>query len=187
MSIELEFRKRALFDTSKFTKEFPSGQIKSADFRDIPEKAAVLFDTRVSMRTHKHEAGAFNSVFKIDHQEGGQTYVAQKRIINDNGSAVDWTYLFDTDLHGRPQGYGEIVHGNSDKPFVGYTFSEIKKQGLGQRRLKMMNAISTMLYDKPLHSASTISDSARGVWEKLVHEGVAERYMDEETQRYVFL
>ncbi len=187
MPVEVDLPIRPKIDSIKFSKEFPQGKVKSIASQDIPTAAMDLFDSRLGLRTMNHINGKFDSFYRVEHDSGDATYIAQKTVKNENGSTFDWTYFFDTNSHGGMQGYGEMARGNSGKPFVGYTFSEEKRKGFGKRRVEMMNGMAQMLYDVPLHSGVTIADAARSIWDSLVDEGLAESYMDGDSKRYAFI
>ena len=75
-------------------------------------------------------------------------------------------------------------------PIDGFTFTNnrYRRKGFGTRRLMIMNAISWMLFDLPLHSSPYQEKvENRRLWERLVKEGKAEYMSGQKMQRYKFI
>lgn len=66
------------------------------------------------------------------------------------------------------------------------TLEKFRRQGLGTRRLFVMNALSKARYDIPISSSSNPSSFQRPIWERLVHEEYAETHVWEGTERFKF-
>jgi hypothetical protein len=95
--------------------------------------------------------------------------------------------LIDVDDRDRRIGHGIVAMLSGDvqpfeinKPFVGETGTqpEFMRQGLGLRRLQVMNHLAQLIFRKPLHSdlLGHTSEEAKGVWRKLTEQGNAEEY-----------
>ncbi len=92
----------------------------------------------------------------------------------DEGTAV---MTVDVDNQGR-EGHGYIcsrIHGYL-MPYVGFTRTEERKlrEGLGKRRLRIMNDLSLKLFEIPLSSNATMEDEAVSLWASLVRSEEAE-------------
>lgn len=63
-----------------------------------------------------------------------------------------------------------------DQPFVRFTKTspEYRREGLGIRRLQLLDALCKRLWSFPLRSSDSILPEARAVWEKLCELGLAE-------------
>ena len=101
-------------------------------------------------------------------------------------------YFFET-RSDEQTGYSEMRLNTSNeteyfknKPFIGITntISKFRKTGLGERRIKLMTAMSQTLYNEPLCSDTNISPSAKRLWEKLEERGEAEKFMEGDHDRY---
>ena len=181
-----------------FNEFFPAGEIKEAKLADLPEAADILHKlAKMYLSAEKFDPNRFGFVRRIDHADGGQTYLAsyEKDYGQAGGGVEESTYLIDVNEAGEYCGYGEIRNSSStdseylkDKPFVGYTRTEKGKsqKGFGLRRLAMMNAVSHMLYGQPLYSDTVQSDRAQRLWEALVKQGDAIKFKEGDHDRYVF-
>lgn len=184
-----------------FHRHFPSGRVGTYPLDQVPTPALEKFEgySRRFIEKSEYFPGNFDAVFRVNHEDGTNTYVAkQEKSYKERNKLIaeDSTYLIDLDQSGVIVGWGEIRKSLTDqgdyfkdKPFVGYTYTETEHRGkgLGQRRIIMMNAISQMLYHFPLNSDTTLSSDAARVWEGLVATGKAKRYMQGESQRFVFI
>ena len=81
------------------------------------------------------------------------------------------------------------------QPFVGNTFTNdgLRRQGLGTRRLTLLNELCKKFFKERLRSSTIRTDESTGVWENLVQKGLAEIFMCEEDTvrnltiyRYIF-
>src|SRR3989344_222775 len=93
------------------------------------------------------------------------------------------------------QGYGKMLRrfGDTDpiwkdKPTVSELITRrvFREMGLATRRLKMMNALSRMYYGLPLYSNKYSTYAETNIWEKLVREGLAEKFQEGRDTRYRF-
>lgn len=131
----------------------------------------------------------FASFYLIDHNNQERTYIANE-IRETQSNKIGSMGLIDVNQSDMPVGYGEVDFGRfsflEGKFFVGYTetFPEFQKQGLGTRRLYVMNALCQAFYQSPLNSGFGLGLGAERLWERLVEQGVAEVVKD---RRYVFL
>lgn len=106
--------------------------------------------------------------------------------------------VVDVDHSGDCVGIGIVTHivgslspAFFDKPFVGFTETEIgaQRQGLGRQRLLIMNDLSEKHFGAPLNSDSygDTEPEARRIWLKLIREGRAEEYLEGYFPRYRFI
>lgn len=143
----------------------------------IPQPTSLVFESLPeSVQNHwgntfpKSHLAAFDFV-------RGQTYIATTAPWEDGSKEV---LTLDLDEHGERVGFGEIWLRVGESPMVGYTETATgTRQGLGLRRLLVMNYVAEQQAGELLHSGSQISPSAAGVWGKLISLGVAEPYRDE--------
>jgi len=165
----------------------------------IPNQVMEWFEGRSSLLIdpRNYLQGNFSAFYVINHQSGDRTFAArQTKTYDTNGDTEELVYLIDVDSDGIEEGHGEIRMNISNddpyfknKPFVGYTETEggFRRQGLGTRRLLMMNTFTQMLYDLPLHSDTLIADDARRLWERLAVEGKAIKYPEGQNERFRFV
>ena len=160
-----------------FAAHFSSGRIATASYDTFPNEFRSETDIPSNRRA---------LTFVITHDDGGKTYGVKD-------SLMDRIYLHDRSGTDEYLGHGEIDHETFDginKPTVGDSFTAVRrrKNGLGMRRLKMMDALSRMVYQTPLTSGVIIHTSEKNLWEKLVENGKAERIPSGEgPQRYRFI
>ena len=144
----------------------------------------------------------FNRLLHIE-ADGIESFVAEHtKTYRQNHETESITYVIDTDTSGVTLGKGEIRLSRTNdsdfyknKPFVGQTTTtfEYRRQGLGLRRLHVMNMASLAIHGLPLHSDTLRSRQAQSLWEKLVEQGVAQRYMQanpvtgKSCERYCFI
>jgi hypothetical protein len=199
-----EFSK-AQIDT--FTTWLPGVSITVTDLNLMPRAVQEHFESKSRRFIHpkNYRPGDFEACFLIVHADGTCTYVAsQEKIYSQGGfeSMEKLTYFFDAGTDDEYQGHAELRYAPYSldsffyqKPFVGWTKTEdsLLRQGLGLRRLMMMNAYSQMMYSLPLHSDTLMIPSAdpkgsppRGVWEKLVRQGRAVMYREGDKDRFMF-
>ncbi len=105
------------------------------------------------------------------------------------------TYFFDM-RENEKIGQGELRFNSKStdpffqqKPFVGYTETTelYRKQGLGIRRLCMMNTYSSQFYNLVLYSSDAMEKSlSKFAWEKLVTQSLASKLTLEGKIRYCF-
>ncbi len=160
-----------------FAARFSSGRIAIASYDTFPNE----FRNEVDIPSNRRAL-----TFAITHDDDGRTYGVRD-------SLMDRIYLHDRSDKDEYLGHGEIDHETLDgknKPTVGdsFTAGQHRKNGLGMRRLKMMDALSRMIYQTPLTSGVIIHDSEKNLWEKLVQDGKVERIPSGKgPQRYRFI
>ncbi len=179
-------------------------EVSSVPPQDIPTDAALTFWERSGRYTDTPRliVPGFNRLLQICGSDNITTYVAEHpKTYHTNGATESNAYLVDVNEEETQVGFGEIRFSISDqgpfftdKPFVGWTQTEegYKNAGLGRRRLLAMNIAALALYEKPLHSDTLTSEAAEGLWESLVTEGLAEKYIqhlanETSTDRYRFI
>ncbi len=181
-----------------FKKHFPDGSIEIIALEDIPPDALETLEgrSRLLVLPENYRPGNFKKLFVVAHAAGDRTFVAQQlKTYGATGDTEELTYLADVDDHGELAGYGEIrlnISNNDpyfkDKPSVGFTRTEAERQkrGFGERRIRLMNALTRMLYDLPLHSDTLMTPEAKRLWEKLAGNGEARKYLEGKNERFAF-
>ncbi|MDA2936086.1 hypothetical protein MYX06_02620 [Patescibacteria group bacterium AH-259-L05] len=180
-----------------FSEYFSNGQIEEIEIDEVPENIMKHFEgkSKSFILPDEYQPGNFEKFFVIKHENGNKTFVAQQtKNYSDNGTTEKLTYIVDVDKNGAYIGHGAINISTPDeyfknKPFVDYTktLKEHRKKGLGTRRLYLMNAVSQMLYGRPLHSALTRGPKAESLWQKLAANGEAKKIKQGDRDRYVFV
>lgn len=182
-----------------FCNYFPYGHITMLTTDLIPKTAMHFFERMSAMfiLPEKYKKGNFNSFFVIFHDDGSRTYLATQDKTYWNKQAENLVYFADITQSGLLVGNGEMRNSTTkksdyfkDKPFVGSTNTKenVRRNGLGTRRLLMMNAVSQMLYGLSLNSSTTIIDNAEiRIWERLTTNGAAREYSEGKMRRFVFL
>lgn len=157
------------------------------------------FESRSTLLIHPqdYKRGNFSAFYVIDHQSGDRTFAARQiKTYDTNGETEELVYILDLDNEENEKGHAELrmnISNNDpyfkNKPFVGYTETEddFRKQGLGARRLLIMNVFAKILYVLPLHSDTLISAEASSLWKRLVEEGKATTYLEGEHERFRFV
>lgn len=193
---------REKIEISNFKKEkefnLPGAEIEDISIDLIPQRVLEKFEAHSKrfILPNEYKPGNFNKLLLIRFQNGDIIYAAKQIKIYDNKREEECTYFFETrgdEILGRSEmRYGlKYKKENSkyfkDKPFVGFikTESDMKKTGLGTRRLFAMNAVSHMIYGQPLYSDTVNSDEMINVWEELVKKGKAEKFKEGKFDRYV--
>ena len=160
---------------------------------DIPAEAARTFWVRSGRYTDSPRLilPEFSQLLRISGPGEITTYIAEHSKAYAAVAEVESNaYVVDLDPDGRQVGAGEIRFALTntrdffrDKPFVGWTETEPghQRQGLGKRRLLIMNLAATALYKHPLHSGTLMSDDAESLWQKLTADGLAEKYTEKDT------
>jgi hypothetical protein len=139
----------------------------------------------------------FDPLLVAEFDEGGNTYLgAQVKTYWTNDETERLVYVFDTDPSGGIIGKGLVRKALNeqddladDMPFVGYskTVKPFRKQGLGQRRLLIMNEASERIFGLPLHSDINITEGAQRIWLHLVEAGLAVEYLENTRRCFHFL
>lgn len=183
-----------------FSKHLPDAAIEPMALADMPEQAVASLEeaSRYLVHPDDYAPGNFERLFVITHDQGSRTFVAQQtKKYGKEGDTEKLIHLVDLDEDGADVGHGEIRMNISnpseyfaDKPFVGFTKTAEGKQrkGAGLKRIRVMNALTHMLYALPLHSDTLMSPEAKRLWEKLASQGEAEKYLERQggKERYVF-
>jgi hypothetical protein len=183
-------------EQERFQAYFPGHSIESAELASVPDQARQLMEEKrgALVSQENYTKGRLEGGHVITHPDGSRTYVATTKKIYSMLDEEESTYFVDME-GGSVLGYGELRKDLSkggkyftDKPFVGYTRTEAAnvRQGLGLRRLEMMNAFSQMKYSLPLYSDTVMNTGATSRWEELVRAGKAEKFKEGREDRYVF-
>jgi hypothetical protein len=181
-----------------FKQYFLGGQIAKCEPDALPVTARDFFEDRARMFGPKEYApGNFTHLFLISHPNGDQTFVAtETKNHKDAGGPDEWAYLMEYNSDGVKLGSAVMRRAIlattphfADKPYADHnnTETDFIKHGLAIRRLKMMNALSQMLYRMPLNSDIGLSAENCRRWEKLVAEGQAVAYKDGDYKRFAFI
>jgi hypothetical protein len=142
------------------------------------------------------------NLLKFEHGNGDTSYLGEHIKTYQNGQVESNTYIVDINQDSRLTGKAEIRFAADredsyfkNKPFVGWTetLEDFRGEGLGRRRLLVMNTASLALYGHLLHSGTLQHDPAVSkMWDRLVEEDLATRYSEvdsktgEELARYHF-
>ena len=187
-----------------FEHYLPGSVITPESLENIPPQAVAALEeqSQYLVRFDNYRPGNFEKLFVISHADASKTYVGvQTKTYGDDGDTERLMHLIDVGVDDQEIGHGEVrlhIDGPKkesayfkDKPFVGGTNTEdgSRGKGLGMRRLRMMNALTHMQYNLPLHSDTLQSPEAKRLWEKLVAEGAAKKYREEvgKNERYMFI
>ena len=181
----------------RFSTYFENENIELVERGDLPEAVWEFFVGRHRQFTppggvDTSRLGEFQRVFL---ENGDIAYLAseEKQYDGSKESKEQCTYVYEA-RDGEKVGHGEIRWNDTskdpffvDKPFVGMTRTEedFRREGLGLRRIKLMNAIAQMRYGKPLYSSTLMTREAKSVWGKLQEQGIAERFMEGDHERFV--
>jgi len=181
---------------------FFNGDLSVAQANEINRKAMEMFErySRRFILPEEYRRGDFHQFFIVEPADSAdKVYVAHqtKTYRGDKGVAERLVFLVEI-RDSRNMGGGEIrfkfdsqENFFKDKPFVGFTYTEydLCKQGLGTRRIAMMNGLTKVLFGLPLHS--DVFDAVRpkeseSPWKIQVKFGNAVRYEYGERHRYCF-
>ncbi|MCK4670683.1 MAG: hypothetical protein KAT43_05780 [Nanoarchaeota archaeon] len=174
-----------------FNLYYPEGRIEWIAISDIPEQAMKCFEgySKRFILPKDYKPGDFTGLFVVRHNDDMRTYIARQPKLHDDGEIEELTYLFEMDENNASFGHGEIRFYPAmqrdyfkDKPFVGYshTNDDYLKRGLAIRRLVLMNALSQLFFDLPLHSSERFVHVGAGkAWERLVKQGKAKSYQQD--------
>lgn len=85
--------------------------------------------------------------------------------------------------------YFKLTTDEKDRPSVCNTGTAMayQRQGLGSRRLRILNQVTQKRYGLPLFSDTCRTISADKTWDRLVREGLAVKFFDLDKPRYRFL
>ncbi|MDP1689824.1 MAG: hypothetical protein Q8L52_01295 [bacterium] len=173
-------------------------ELTKVTYGDLPQDVKKHFESqsRKFILPETYHVGNFNKIYKFTHPNGDVTYVGQQdKVYNTNDSTERLTFFADT-RDGQMTGYLELRFALTDlnkyfknKPFVGFsrTNATFLRQGLAKRRLEEANAYSVSEHRLPLNSDSFVTEKARGVWERLMVEGKAEKYKEGDNERFRFV
>ncbi len=205
MPEKLNFKKETTDFSEKqrvFSEYFPDGKIESVTIADVPEEVLHFFEFKSGqfLSPNDYTLGNFEDFFRVRHCDGKETFLAQQtktypQGFLEAGDTERLTYFVDVDgdkIIGRselrlntkcPEEYLEYF---KDKPFIGWieTHEDLWKQGLGTRRMYLMNAYSRMLYGLPLYSDTVNSPRMESLWETLVKKGKAGKFKEVEYNRF---
>jgi hypothetical protein len=170
--------------------------VRDISIDDMPAAVRGFLEAEQAFELSPESANITVGQPQAIHFEGLETYVLPIDVhADDAGVGEEVLYLVDTDAEGQKTGIGLVAKGRGglaryQKPYVGYTETDEthRREGLGLRRLRLMNRLALREYDQPLHSDpnADVSDEAKAVWLKLVNSGEAEFFHDEEYPRFRF-
>jgi hypothetical protein len=191
-----EASREAPQETEALKRFFPEGEATPTELVELPEDVQERLEA-LAMRYlsfERYVPGQFHDVQRIVIGEGDVIYAA--RTIKEYPEAGTEESTFVVDVKGDEiVGHGEVRYHLTndsgyfkDKPFVGFTETDgnHRREGLGERRLRAMNALAQQKYGKPIHSDTVISEEARKLWEKLVTEGRATMYKEGKHDRFIY-
>lgn len=155
--------------------------------------AQALYEQSAERPENRFTIHAFRNLMRFDNNDGIVTYVGEFPKADSSGRDFgfegSFAKLIDINVNKLHIGEGSIIHGydignpaSDGKPYVAWTGTAegFRKQGLGLRRLKVMNVVAQELYGKPLNSDSEffIEEEARSLWRHLVQQELADRYSE---------
>lgn len=180
-----------------FNEYFPNAEIKEIVLSDIPEKVLEYFEFKSSqfISPNQYKPNNFERFFAVKYADNNTTFLAQQTKMYDNGDAEKLTFFADViekDVIGRAELRLNVKCAIENeeyfknKPFVGWTETneDLRKSGMGTRRLFLMNAIAQMCYGLPLYSDTVNSPQMKKIWEKLVESGNAIKFKEGDKDRY---
>ena len=155
------------------------------DMATIPEPVKAVFAEQANLVDDDALALAgLHSFSLLEYSDGCTSYLAMLERRSDDHEEED-TFLVDTGVSGddKVTGYGEIClfrksNGLSDiegHPFarIVETIPELRRNGLGTRRLRTMGTLAFKAYGQPLRSSPNLEPADIIVLEKLVKKGEA--------------
>lgn len=199
-----------------FHEYLPDAEIHEVEYDDIPDDAMERFErySRRFIPPEKISLGNFDSLWKVQFENEDIAFIAeQEKDYEDEDKNVEKNvYLYEK--RGEHKiGHGEMrLLWSTERedirpkrhPFVGFTKTNVefnfplteenydnpridyRRQGLGRRRLFIMNAYSMMQFGLPLHSGNP-DDTSKRIWERLVDEGIAETFEYDGAIAYRFI
>jgi hypothetical protein len=185
---------------SVFKKYFPDAEICEVGLADIPKKVLEYFEFKSSqfLDPDKYKKNNFENFFVVRHRDGLLTYVAQQTKDYNDNDVEKLTFFADykndavvgrAELRLKIKCAKEKEPYFKNKPFVGWieTKENLRKSGLGTKRLFLMNSVSQMCYNLPLYSDTVNSPEMKSLWEELVKSGMATKFKEGDYDRYVVL
>ncbi len=185
---------------NKFREYFPDGKLILLKSENIPPNVKEAFEnkSKLFLNWRNYKPNNFEAFFEISHSNGSKSYVAEQiKAYDTNQDTERLTYIYDVDGE-KISGYAELryklrynISNKSkyfkNKPFVGYNDTEkpYQRKGLGWRRMRLLNAFAQIRCNAPLYSDTLLSESAEGLWKKLVKVGKAKKIKEGELDRYV--
>ena len=170
---------------ARFDKYFSKGRLSGISVTDVPEESFIrlyeILGGHLVIPQFAYSELVNNPLFVVNHDSGGKTYITSgvKSYLTDTKPIEQTIVLQDVNENGDEKGHGSIKRilmdpGYLNEPYVGYseTETQYQRQGLGVRRLLLMNALTQSFFNLPLYSMFA-NDSAQKVWNKLVKEGTA--------------
>lgn len=137
---------------------------------EVPNRARQTFERIGSEITAQSVA-----LWALAHTNGDTSYISRvPGAINDESVCEEDTLIVDTDGHNLVTGFGEMRYferfigmpGLIKRPYVGYTRTiGPKKQGLGTRRLFVLDAYARQTYGQPLYSGTHMEPEAISLWD----------------------
>ena len=180
----------------KFHKYYSQGRIERTELDSIPLCALKLFEgySMQLILPEDYVPRNFSNVLVLSHDNSYNTYIVSqiKRFHNVGTHTESLLYLGDVNSKNELLGKITLIFNLTsesvyfkNKPRVGFHETFINpRQGLGARRLRVLNALSMAIYDLPLNSDSLLMSYAGNLWEKLVSTGEAIKYKDGTNDRF---
>jgi len=161
-----------------FNQYYPQGIISETQLELLPKSALNQFEgySKRFILPKEYKKGNFEQLYKIQYNNNDQTFVATQN------KTFDLIYLIDTNQENIKTGHGEIIirrnHNLTNIPdpcglvaFIG-TDDNFTRQGLGERRLCVMNALSQSLHNVPLYISGIIKSTGEPFFEKMSEKGL---------------
>lgn len=140
---------------------FPHATVEPIDFGELP----------YNIKRHIQRERDCRLIFRLLHSDD----LSRSFVVHDHSNQT--ILLQDRNKGNRYIGEGYIyINPDDDIPTVGYTFTaeRFRRQGIGTRRLLVMNALSQAIFGAPLSSSTHPMPLQRSIWEGLVRKEQAE-------------
>ncbi len=166
---------------------------------DLPAAAVACFAVRSKCATGEPAQPADYLEFARVPSAPVTAYIGHLMITHENGLIEEELYIADVTEDGTLAGYGTVrklqnpvLPELQDIPFVGYTKTlqtpeqDYRRQGLGMRRLFVMQNAAQQVLSGPLHSGFTREPAADRLWKRLAQDDIAEEVQLGSHARYRF-
>ena len=164
-------------------------------YSSIPQPSLYQLHDRLEWNRTRNSSPKknFESTYRVDAGDGITDYAGvfsfSRTKDHPASKRIDLVDSFGNEVVGR--GTAWLIDGVANfenMPFVAYTTTSLEhlRQGLGMRRLQLLNALCLDLWSQVLRSSDSIRPEARGVWEKLCQMGLAEVWRDDANGKSVY-
>jgi hypothetical protein len=183
-------------DFSILQKHFPTAYFSTIDYRNLPGNVVRFFEnySKRIFELDEYKPRDFTNIIKVFHGKEDLTFIAHQEKRYLSGESEKLAFLCDLlgdEVVGHSElKYGPIINGNQKKakPFIGHIRTdELRRLGLGTRRVYLMNALSQVFFKSPLYSDTANSPEMEALWEKLEKKGEAIKFKQSGYKRFVLV